>query len=483
MDRMYKSLERAVYTAQNIEGQGQDNIVYELFGDLLVWNKKVWINAMAERTKDGKVSLTLGLISTEDGDYVAVYTSKDKMINQDYATEMPLDEVLANLSNKDYKICKGLALNPTLNNFVPLPKGLLGMLMNVVNSSRISVVMGDITHLAADAIVNAANNTLLGGGGVDGAIHRAAGPELLEECRTLGGCATGEAKITKAYNLFADYVIHTVGPVYHGEKIEEKQLWDCYQNSLQLAWQNDCKTVAFPCISTGAYGYPQAKATEIAVGAVFDWMNNHPDTTIMVYFCCFSQMEYKRYDIALAKKDRSFSFSDVLLNKGAAAYKQGDYAQAIQLYQEAAALGNTTAMSNLGYCCYYGRDIPVDKEKARQYWEAASVWGDVNAIYKLGDMHLNGDIARDEEMAWIYYRRAYMLARKSINPDYYPDICLRMLKYGQNKLSIRDRVSMGQMAVEAFGKRLAQGDKFSQKLQQEAQELLKEAMAEYESLR
>ena len=130
---------------------------------------------------------------------------------------------------------------------------------------RIQIIQGDITKLDVDAIVNAANTTLLGGGGVDGAIHRAAGPELLAECRTLGGCRPGEAKITHGYRLPARFVIHTVGPIWRGGKHDEaRTLANCYRNSLQLAVENEIKTVAFPAISCGAYGYPIEEAARIA---------------------------------------------------------------------------------------------------------------------------------------------------------------------------------------------------------------------------
>jgi len=155
---------------------------------------------------------------------------------------------------------------------------------------------GDITKLKVDAIVNAANKSLLGGGGVDGAIHRAAGRELLAECRTLHGCETGEAKITKGYNLPAKHVIHTVGPIYSGNPQDPMDLANCYQNSLELAKANNLHSIAFPAISTGVYGYPKGDAAKIAVETVYRWLDANVDYDMQVIFSCFDEMTKSLYE-------------------------------------------------------------------------------------------------------------------------------------------------------------------------------------------
>ena len=168
-----------------------------------------------------------------------------------------------------------------------------------VGHGKIELLEGDITEQETDAIVNAANRSLLGGGGVDGAIHRAAGPRLLAECRTLGGCETGDAKITKGYNLKAGHVIHTVGPIYHsaGKKAPEL-LASCYRRSLEVASENKLKSVAFPSISTGAYGYPIEEAAPIALKTVAEYLNSHSDIQL-VRFVLFGQEAYRAYEKAL----------------------------------------------------------------------------------------------------------------------------------------------------------------------------------------
>lgn len=166
---------------------------------------------------------------------------------------------------------------------------------------KIRIVQGDITGLAVDAIVNAANEMMLGGGGVDGAIHDAAGEELLKACRKVPEvrpyvrCPTGEARITPGFRLPAKFIIHTVGPVYRdGQHGEPERLAACYRNSLALAAENDCKSIAFPCISTGVYGYPIEEAAKIAVREVRTFLESHPD--LEVVFCCFSGRDKRVYE-------------------------------------------------------------------------------------------------------------------------------------------------------------------------------------------
>ena len=166
--------------------------------------------------------------------------------------------------------------------------------------TKLTVHQGDITKLKVDAIVNAANTSLLGGGGVDGAIHRAAGPELLNECRSLGGCRTGDARITRGYKLPAKYVIHTAGPVWHGGNSGEPELLaSCYRRSLELAVEHQLSSIAFPAISTGVYGFPLQPAAGIALSTVREFTAQKTSIAEAI-FCCFSREDYEVYGALLA---------------------------------------------------------------------------------------------------------------------------------------------------------------------------------------
>jgi len=173
--------------------------------------------------------------------------------------------------------------------------------VTAANRDRIEARQGDITQLTVDAIVNAANQTLLGGGGVDGAIHRAAGPELLAKCRTLGGCPTGEARLTRGYRLPARYVIHTVGPVYRGHPRDSRLLAACYQNSLQLAVDHGLHSIAFPAISCGVYGYPIREACRVSVDTTLAFVERHPSIE-KVIFMLFSPGDLAVYQDYLARR-------------------------------------------------------------------------------------------------------------------------------------------------------------------------------------
>ncbi len=174
--------------------------------------------------------------------------------------------------------------------------------------AAVRVIRADITTLKVDAIVNAANSSLLGGGGVDGAIHRAAGPDLVKECATLGGCMTGDAKITSGYRLPATYVIHTVGPIWHGGQSDEaKMLASCWRRSLEVAVEHGCKSIAFPSISTGIYGYPVEEAAVIAMTTVVDFLQKHPEAELQVTVAAFGGRVLRIYQDALKDAERWYS--------------------------------------------------------------------------------------------------------------------------------------------------------------------------------
>lgn len=236
------------------------------------------------------------LVVNEDGEYfIPVFTSSEEMAKGESSSSInqSLKDLIDAVDN--WEKCLGYVVNPWDKKLM-LSKEMLKVIMNYQPRSHIELVKGSVVDMHVDAIVNAANSSLLGGGGVDGAIHRAAGPKLLEECRALHGCNTGEAKITKAYNLtYADHIIHTVGPIYSGKDSDAEQLFNCYYHSLDLAFRSGCKSIAFPGISTGVYGYPLDEAAKISLTSAVRWLNNHSDAVMDIYFCCFKDSELEAY--------------------------------------------------------------------------------------------------------------------------------------------------------------------------------------------
>lgn len=236
------------------------------------------------------------LAADEEGHYfIPLFTSREEMNKGESSSSInqSLKTLLEAMDN--WPDCVGFVVNPR-NRKLFLKKDIIKMLLEYKPRSFISIVKGSVIDMHVDAIVNAANTSLLGGGGVDGAIHTAAGPELLKECRTLHGCNTGEAKITGSYNITnADRIIHTAGPVYSGKADDVELLAACYTNSLDIALENECNSIAFPCISTGVYGYPLDKAAKISLLSTVRWLDAHPDTVMNIYFCCFKDEELAAY--------------------------------------------------------------------------------------------------------------------------------------------------------------------------------------------
>ena len=311
MDKYAKELERALYNWYKGGENADPSPVFNAFNEgrkndmrlLVPIEQPVFTETMDPETiKSGKTfELAEGIkpkrIYEDDNKYlIPAVTSEEVMIENNVlmsALNICVGDILNHINN--LPDCIGLGINPW-DKGIRLEKKMIEMVVQKKLKSSICIVRGSVVDMHVGAIVNAANRTLLGGGGVDGAIHRAAGKELREECKKLNGCNTGEAKITGAHGIkHADYIIHTVGPVYSGSEQDVKLLSDCYTNSLDLALENGCHSVAFPCISTGVYGYPIDDAAKISYGTVSKWLLSHPDTFMNVYICCFRDVEFDAY--------------------------------------------------------------------------------------------------------------------------------------------------------------------------------------------
>lgn len=282
MDQNGRMLVPVEATPEDLKRLGVENAVQ---GDVITTNKDFQFKLRTLTMNGGGTALAAFTDTEEIAKGASTYTISCT-IYQLFKTVTEAEGVVGLLINPWGKPC----MLP-----VEIVKKMLAMYHNPMNQSQIYFEKGDITQLDCDCIVNAANNSLLGGSGVDGAIHKASGKELLEECRTLNGCETGQAKITKGYNLLAPYVIHTVGPVYSGSEEDSKLLADCYKNALDLAKDFQLHSIAFPAISTGAYGYPVKEACAIALTSITQWLNNNTDYQIAVIMSCFNDDVLQAY--------------------------------------------------------------------------------------------------------------------------------------------------------------------------------------------
>ncbi len=247
-------------------------------------------------TLDQDVGISFRHLEVDNGKYfIPIFTSQEELEKGEPSSTInqPIEALFDALDH--WRDCLGFVINPWGQKLI-LERDVVQMLKHYERRAHISIIRASVLEPHVSAIVNAANTSLLGGGGVDGAIHRAAGPELLAECRTLHGCETGKAKSTGAYNIkSADHIIHTVGPIYSGTPADEEQLCACYMNSLEETFNNGNDSVAFPCISTGVYGYPIDEAAHIALTSIASWLDEHSGILKNVYICCFRDEEYEAY--------------------------------------------------------------------------------------------------------------------------------------------------------------------------------------------
>ena len=284
-DHFTLELERAIYNFRLAGDDGEFEPVFNAMNEGIAHDMKVIVPSVQSRQGE-----TLIFTSQSEASFGGFDTFK----------VVPISDVIS-AGPRIWEGIRTLRINP-YNLAFTFEKELLKLLKTYFSMSFIQIFRCSVTNVHVGAIVNAANSTLLGGGGVDGAIHRLAGPALKAECRKFGGCKTGAAVITKSYNIdYVDAIIHTVGPIYSGSTSDRMDLVSCYQSSIELAYKNGITSIAFPCISTGAYGYPLQEACMIAVFSMVEWFDRHPDVAMNVYFCCFRPEEYAMYRSILIK--------------------------------------------------------------------------------------------------------------------------------------------------------------------------------------
>lgn len=298
----------AINAYGNEPGKDTLTLVLQAFSTLMQEAAEVLIPVVKD--EDDQVSL-LTIMNENNQTFVIGFTSEYQAKAAGYETT--ISRRWTDYLNMILEIegCNGLCVNPGDEFPFSIQKLMINALIAEADKmpfkNGISIFKGDITTLDVDCIVNAANNSLLGGGGVDGAIHRAAGPDLLAECRILQGCPTGQAKITNGYNLSAKYVIHTVGPVYNinsddpRHTQERTELGSCYRSALELAKIFHIHSIAFPCISCGVYGYPIEEATKIAFIETVQWLNENPAYGMQVTFVCYNDEDYEVYKNVIEK--------------------------------------------------------------------------------------------------------------------------------------------------------------------------------------
>lgn len=290
MDNNLKALEKAIY---NWYFCGERSTPEPVFNAMVKGlNENMQLLAAIDKKDESSFKKLPG--DNKGGYFIPIYTSEEHAEKGEKFVTRSLKSLFDSLDWQ--KDCMGFILNPNDKKLI-LAKETIQFILMYKPRSHAVIIHGGVLDVKTDAVVNAANASLLGGGGVDGAIHAAAGPELRKECAALGGCETGEAKATKAYNIkTADCIFHTVGPIYQkNDKNQMMLLASCYTKCMELAKKHNCRSIAFPCISAGVYGYPIEESSVIALYTVSQWLDEHPDFIIDVYFCCYNDRELEAY--------------------------------------------------------------------------------------------------------------------------------------------------------------------------------------------